>query len=473
MATIFTSVTIPVAANEYMPAYRPIAILGTAPNSPICQVCFCDIYFNGGYYKTIEATVPNTDPTAGTVDFLVDIQNAAQEWLKFQLIAAATTLFSEQSAPYVTTSCYVKLRAGTIDPTTGILVIEGTVPVQSTKFSPAQAGGGLQSVTFYICNAVLNQQNYPDLTTSLIYYRGHMDDPKFPSPTIDNTTKVYGLWHSKQITVSIEDYGQMLFLCRKNGFHGGANSSGGIYLLINTIPTGGGVIPFTSGLGSFYGLVGNKTYTIPTAPKSIDTITLDGGGSIDWNNVLYYQVCVMQDIAGTNYCLCKSPLFTVKGRSDRRMCIQYANNLGAFEHATFYGGNRSEMTVKSGRVEFNLGTSFNIAKKKKYGQARTQATSEDVFETTIVLNEWQIASYREMLGAPLAFVQWTPDTVFNKGFMIQGQNYYTEPWDGQDYLSITIIDGSEPVRKEADRFQYEAKLKWTFAQRNIHQLSNN
>lgn len=473
MSTIFTSSTIPVAANEYIAAYRPITITGTAPNSPICQVCFCDVYFNGGYYKTIESTVPATDPAGGTVTFDIDIQNAAQEWLKFQLIAAGTDIFSEQAAPYITSSVYCKLRAGTIDPTTGILNIEGTIPVQGTKWTSPTAGGGLQTSTFYVINAVLQQQNYPDFTTSANYYRGYMDDAIFPAPTLNNTAKINGLWHSKQITVSIEDYGQMLFLCRHNGFVGGGNN-GACKAKINLIDQSGTYSSVViDNYGGLYTLQGNKTYTLPTAPKSIDSVmTLHSITNIDWNTIMKYQVCIIQSYNGTDYCICKSPLFTVQGRSDRRMVIQYANGMGAFEHATFYGQNSSEMHVKSERVEFNLSNSFSVADKYRYGQSRTQPTSEDVFETTIVLNQWQLASYREILAAPVAFVQWVQDTVFNAGFMIAGQNYFYEGWTAQDYLSITILDGTEPTLKPSDRFQYEAKLKWTFAQRNIHQLPN-
>jgi hypothetical protein len=161
-------------------AYRPIVFLvsATATDSgPVPPVVYCDIYFDGVFYKTIsKSQYKELDSGASNWEF--DIQDAAQEYLgKFlganggEAIVVAT--------PLVTlTTC--KFRSSGLD-TEGFIQQEGTPPVQGTGDTNPVDGTGTESGEFFIVNATLQHEDNPDLATHLASYEnGTWDNGTFP-----------------------------------------------------------------------------------------------------------------------------------------------------------------------------------------------------------------------------------------------------------------------------------------------------
>src|SRR4051794_28954015 len=155
------------AANSLKAAYRPIVIsVAIVPAGPVMYV---DIYFAGVFYKTISKTQ----------GFDFDIQDAAQEYLKKYLPPnGSDAIFN--AAPVIT-DCYVKVRSSIVDPVTGFTTPDAPIPVQATATTGATPGGGVQSNSFYIVNAALQQEDNQDLPAHLNAFKlGSWDAGTFP-----------------------------------------------------------------------------------------------------------------------------------------------------------------------------------------------------------------------------------------------------------------------------------------------------
>ena len=137
-------------------AYRPIIFDVQNTNEP--PIVYCDVYFNGIYYKTLAKT------TSEYMDvYRFDISDACQEFLTSKLpkingkTIVAGTHYLE---------CYCRFRGSVID-SEGFISQELPRPIQSTSLNEAVDGGGLQSGSFFVLNAVLQHENNQNLVEHL------------------------------------------------------------------------------------------------------------------------------------------------------------------------------------------------------------------------------------------------------------------------------------------------------------------
>lgn len=160
------------AADSVYAAYRPVVLSVTATDNtagggPRPPVVYCDIYFNGIFYKTLSKTQYNIlGGSNSTWDF--DIQDAAQEFLRKFISAIAESNVIEATPMVCAALC--KFRCSGYD-ANGFILADGTPPVQATSSSDPVAGTGTESNTFYIVNATLQHRDSQDLATHLTAFK--------------------------------------------------------------------------------------------------------------------------------------------------------------------------------------------------------------------------------------------------------------------------------------------------------------
>lgn len=130
-------------------------------------IVYCDIYINGLFYKTITRTFTALI-SKDTCEYVFDIQDAMQEYLdrRDAPLNGGVTVQDIKNLCRV----YCKYRSSTYSPA-GYIVPEGIVPQQATSETPAIPGGGLQSNSFYVINAVLQHNDNQDISSHLNFYK--------------------------------------------------------------------------------------------------------------------------------------------------------------------------------------------------------------------------------------------------------------------------------------------------------------
>lgn len=176
-----TTITTQPASNSLNAAYRPVQL--ELLLDVVMPIVFCDIYFNGIFYKTLSISKPDSTP-------IFDIQDAAQEYLKKYLGANGGSTILDAAS--VITTCFCRFRGSTID-SGGFTVIDTVIPIQATGNTPAVPGTGLQSVSFYILYVTLQHDDNQDLATHLNSLKsGTWDADAFPLTHRKQGYKVIG-----------------------------------------------------------------------------------------------------------------------------------------------------------------------------------------------------------------------------------------------------------------------------------------
>lgn len=136
------------------------------PGAKYAPVVYCDIYFDGVYYKTQSKTQPinNPDLTGNDPIFQFDIQDACQEYLLKTIPANGQSVIA--AVPRAMATVYCKFRISNLEPD-GFTSIEGPEPQQGTGKKSPVAGAGTQSNSFYVVNATLQHEDNQDLATHL------------------------------------------------------------------------------------------------------------------------------------------------------------------------------------------------------------------------------------------------------------------------------------------------------------------
>lgn len=188
-------------------AYRPIIVtakLNTANyTTQIVPVAFCDVYIDDFFYKTISRTHYEKVETVAVVGkvatFSFDIQDCVQEYLQKKIGDHGG--ISIQVASRVCCRVKCKIRASEISTTTGLLNIEGNIPVQGSGNSDPSPGDGYVANLFYVVNSVLEHESNQN-------FEAHLDE--FKSGVWGNATKrIFPLSHRRNdsiIGVSDNDY---------------------------------------------------------------------------------------------------------------------------------------------------------------------------------------------------------------------------------------------------------------------------
>jgi len=177
----------PVSSISYQPntaqllaAYRPIRfkVLATATGEdPIPPFVSCDVYIEDVYYKSLIRTAPESFTVDDSV-FTFDIADVLQEYMQPDI--AAIDNRDVLPAPHMSAKVYCKFRASGLN-VDGFTVEEPTKPIQATKFTPAVAGTGTTSNTFFAINSVLQQEDNQNLASHLnAYKQGGWDSNAYP-----------------------------------------------------------------------------------------------------------------------------------------------------------------------------------------------------------------------------------------------------------------------------------------------------
>jgi hypothetical protein len=152
--------------NEIKSAYRPIIFDVTVPGAP--KVVYCDLYFNGRYYKTLSKTQYHSRNSSGSYSYWkFDIADACQEFLQKVLAPIDSTLVQNADKAFI--GVYCRFRDSQLD-ADGLIIPEGPVPVQGTMESEPVPGGGQQSTDFFVLNVALKHHHEPSLANHLSRY---------------------------------------------------------------------------------------------------------------------------------------------------------------------------------------------------------------------------------------------------------------------------------------------------------------
>jgi hypothetical protein len=164
-------------SNSLHAAYRPVLFRVVADGSTPPPVVYCDIYFNGVYYRTISKTVYAKLNTS-TSEWLFDIQGPAQEYVKHFLATNGGGVLSQAVPIMARTFC--RFRASDKDPD-GFIIIDGTMPVQGTATKKPISGTGMESNSCFILNATLQHEDNQILPTHLSAFKtGTWADDCYP-----------------------------------------------------------------------------------------------------------------------------------------------------------------------------------------------------------------------------------------------------------------------------------------------------
>lgn len=169
------SVTLTTGEQIYV-AYRPVLFTVTASSSsgePQPPVVYCDIYFNGIFYKTISKTqFESSDGIEGS--YLFDIQDACQEFLQAPISPNGGTAILEVPVAIVSVIC--SFRSSGFD-TDGFIVPDGTPPVQGTDDEDPVAGsGGVDADEIFVFNGTLQHTDNQTLADHFAAYSRLIDD---------------------------------------------------------------------------------------------------------------------------------------------------------------------------------------------------------------------------------------------------------------------------------------------------------
>ena len=150
-------------------AYRPVLVRVEATRTdtePVPPVVYCDIYFNGVYYKSLFKTQP-TKVNSANSEWQFDISDPAQEYLSANLSENGEDSITPVPSSIKTVMC--KLRSSGF--TDGLIVVEDTAPIQGTGGTDPVSGTGTETNEFYIVNAALQHEDNQDLATHLSFFK--------------------------------------------------------------------------------------------------------------------------------------------------------------------------------------------------------------------------------------------------------------------------------------------------------------
>lgn len=156
-------------AGSLNAAYRPIIVRAVATrtdNAPVPPVVYCDIYFNGIYYKSLYKTQP-TAIGDDSSDWQFDISDAAQEFLSAEMPGNGESEIITSPSSIKTAFC--RFRSSGYNG--NFIAMEGTEPVQGTGSTPPVAGDGEETNSFYVLNTTLQHEDNQDLADHLATYR--------------------------------------------------------------------------------------------------------------------------------------------------------------------------------------------------------------------------------------------------------------------------------------------------------------
>lgn len=152
--------------DDIQAAYRPVVLRVSANKTggdPVPPVVYCDIYFNGVFYKTLSKTIFSKKNIVDT-EWEFDIQDAAQEYLRKTLGQNGGGQIL--TVPFILSRTFCKFRSSGVDGN-GFIAPEGTAPIQGSVGIDPVDGTGTVSNDFFVVNATLQHEDNQSLPIHL------------------------------------------------------------------------------------------------------------------------------------------------------------------------------------------------------------------------------------------------------------------------------------------------------------------
>lgn len=403
-------------------AYRPVIVRVAAADTNgqiFPPVVYCDIYFNGIFYKTIAKTLYDKADTYDS-EWQFDMQDAAQEYL--QNIVTANGGTSILLHPEAFTECYCMLRSSVID-ANGFLVPEGTAPVQGTGSNQPVAGsGGTNTNTFFILNCVLQHEDNQDLATHLNSYKSNTWQPL-----------CYPLSHRPNIYIDIDksDYFPLFI-------SGLGNTPNDTDSLTN---------PIVALRYKYFGqthfhlqtkqLAVNNLKGLLNIPAGTKNLSVLFGFSFQQVAEYYVELWNQDGLV-----VASSNLYLVK-RCSNTVRMHFINYLGAVDAVNFQLLTNEHQSVSS---SWERPEAYPLVKSQQ-AISRFNVTGNDTYTMECIdYSEKDIDWLDEIFDAPLAWMEWIGT---------QGQP--------DDLLPITIIDGKYQKFNSSQRYMYAVQIQFKFS----------
>lgn len=164
------SIIIQPNAGDLLAAYRPVLIdvnVDTISPGLAPPIIYCDVYFNGIYYKTVSRT-KSKSLASGSALFEFDIQDAAQEIIGKYIGDNGSS--SLNPVTNMMLSCFCRIRVTSYD-TNGLMMISDIAPVQGTGAIAPIPGSGYQSNSFFIAGMSLQHEDNQNTVAHLNSYK--------------------------------------------------------------------------------------------------------------------------------------------------------------------------------------------------------------------------------------------------------------------------------------------------------------
>lgn len=452
------------ADTSLVPAYRPILFEATDDGTDgVVPMVYCDIYFNGTYYKSLSSSSPAT--TVGIITtWIFDIQALAQEFIG-SIIPDITATNLQRITTYGMAHCYVKFRNSTAD-VYGIITPEPTIPIQATFDTAAVAGTGWQSDAFQLINASLQQYDSQGLEDWLITKKFVAYGPFGVFPAILTTAKIYPLSYQnagygltshridipypKAARIYSSDWGRYSIVIKRNGFYGDASHSVKCQLFM--YDNGGGVL-YSSTIIATAAMFDESIYLIPSGIKNL--VALDGAIAALLPTCACYQVGLFDTTA--NKPIFITPRFYLQDGAaaipPQHTRIWFQNYLGQLEAITF-GENEQTLKVGSGNSERPLTLVPDGFNRSLPGMMRSNVRSNENNAATGQFLEEDMYLLKQLFASAKTYLEFTsPEGVDDPPVAL--------------LLPIKIIDGEFTTLTFEDRYEYRTTVKYVMSNENI------
>lgn len=449
-----------------LPAYRPINVI-TMDNGAtgIPPEVYCDVYFDGVYYKTLSSNVPTT-VLSGTSFWTFDLSGLAQEYIKtnvYDITLNTLTQIYGPSTKYGQVLTWFKIRISTQD-SYGVITPGGPLPVQATFNTAAAAGGGYTSdQQWYTVNATLQVQDSMGLEWMFKAFRvSGVYDPS--GHHVNGLYKAYQLSYLTKGYSYINDYGQMPIITANNAFLGFSTAS--VVLLLRVYNSTGVQIHFES-VAYVSTLSSNCIYTMPIGLKNV--IPMFPGLTLHLPDTAYYRVGFSDAFSGSEIYM-TPPIYYLKNDGSvnginymvptintsvpKHTRIWFKNYLGQFDAWNFIERNEA-LNVKSDAYEFPLTLVPDGFVRSNTSRGRYNVRSSEVNTVVGLFNEDQLQFIKQLLATSQAYIEFTspegPDDTPPTALL----------------LPIVIVDGDFNTQSWDDRYEYALAIKYIPSNENI------
>ena len=447
-------------ADKVISAYSPIIYSiqddGLSGLGGVPPVIYCDVYFNGTYYKTLTSTSPFA-PIGVVSIWQIDISGLAQEYIQTLIPDITTslpqTVYSPGFTAYGATTAYIKARYSTVD-AYGVITPSGTPPVQATMDSSAIAGSGYVTGTCVIANAAQQVTDLMNFEDQLKAFR----PTGIPGLLVNVANRVYPLTYLKRGNVFTNDCAIMAFICSKNAFvtYSGMVDNIPIRLYVNMYQ---GSTLLYSGFTIAGVLTGQSVYTMPIGIKNL---LIDIPGMVPYIGTCeyYHAYLVDSSFSSGNPVLFATPPIYINKQIDgtipgittlvnpaapKHTRIWFQNYLGQFDAINFIEREET-LKVTASPSEKPLQQMISVTDRTRTSMSRNNVRSNEFNTVTDLFTESELPLVKQLLASTKTYIEFvSPETDFLPQVMM---------------LPIVLIEGEYPTQLFDERYEYRLSIKY-------------